>query len=822
MRLILKYIKNNIFEKKVRVFLIVFAVTLSTAALFSAQSITDSIKITFESMIRFKVGNSDLIVNKSNELFKYNEDIEKISSEYRVKELNLVGISEKDLGKKVAVNLIGVNYGDLEKHNKQQLFQDIESLNDDEIIISKKTADNNNISIGDKVGITIFGVEKTYKVIALSESAKLFVGESGYAVGVVSYKSLENIVGENLVSKIYVKAKDGKNLEELKAELKTIFPNETVENSVKENEVRIVTEMMSSCFAMVMMLIMFMSIFIIYSSVKIMMKERLSVIGTFRSVGATNKNIFCAFVLESFIYGIVGGVIGNIVGIGVFKFIAEITNPYKTSGAAAQIVIEPKYLIMAFIIAVVTTVLSAVVPIYKTTKIPIKNIILQVEDKFTKNSIPRLVFSIISILTCAFFMDKLPEKNGFIIGCVIVICTMISFILISPYVIAVIVKILNKTIGKILGKDSVVSVWNLRGNKTLINNMTIIMISIAIVTMVYQCLSSSQKQLSSSYEYYKYDIAVMSNYGDDNLLNKLLELKDVETAYGILRSEEVTVKEKDIVIKRLDGIDNTNYLDYVDIGIPKAKENIKKLKEGKNILIGDILSKALGVKVGDTITLKSSIGESEYKIIDIFNTNYILSGHYAIISKNNFIKDIGNDKYNEIWLKVNGNITGVMDKIRSEYVDKNPIVATKNEQEKDFTGFYKTVTDPMGYFAIIALVIGLFGILNNFAISFIERKKSFGVIRSVGMSIKQQKKMLIIEGVLLGTIGSIMAICLATLILPSVPIITEAMGAILLVINETRICAIFALIGIGISLIGSLINLKRVDDLNIIDTIKYE
>lgn len=51
---------------------------------------------------------------------------------------------------------------------------------------------------------------------------------------------------------------------------------------------------------------MTMSVFIIYSSYKVITLDRLPVIGTFRSIGAEKKTVTRIFLLESLLYGSAG------------------------------------------------------------------------------------------------------------------------------------------------------------------------------------------------------------------------------------------------------------------------------------------------------------------------------------------------------------------------------------------------------------------------------------------------------------------------------------------------------------------------------------
>ena len=72
-------------------------------------------------------------------------------------------------------------------------------------------------------------------------------------------------------------------------------------------------------------------------------------------------------------------------------------------------------------------------------------------------------------------------------------------------------------------------------------------------------------------------------------------------------------------------------------------------------------------------------------------------------------------------------------------------------------------------FSVLAMLIGIFGIFNNYMISFIERKRSIAILKSVGLSKKQTLKMIMIEALTGGCIGGIVGIIGGTLMLSAVP-----------------------------------------------------
>ena len=127
-------------------------------------------------------------------------------------------------------------------------------------------------------------------------------------------------------------------------------------------------------------------------------------------------------------------------------------------------------------------------------------------------------------------------------------------------------------------------------------------------------------------------------------------------------------------------------------------------------------------------------------------------------------------------------------------------------------------------FGIMALVICVFGVFNNLIISFIDRKRSLAIMRSVGMNKRQTLKMIFIEAFTGGLIGGIIGIIIGLLLIMNVEKVIEALGGsmkgfIQLSWISLAVCAVG---GIVITIAASVGPALRSSKLNIIDAIKYE
>lgn len=125
-------------------------------------------------------------------------------------------------------------------------------------------------------------------------------------------------------------------------------------------------------------------------------------------------------------------------------------------------------------------------------------------------------------------------------------------------------------------------------------------------------------------------------------------------------------------------------------------------------------------------------------------------------------------------------------------------------------------------FPIIALIIGAFGVINNFFISFIERKRHLAVYASVGMNRHQTRKMLFIEALSIGLIGSIGGIVGGSLMIHVIPAMLDISNFPMEIYYSSGAFITSVILGVLITVISSIVPSLKSSKLNIIEAIKYE
>ena len=171
-----------------------------------------------------------------------------------------------------------------------------------------------------------------------------------------------------------------------------------------------------------------------------------------------------------------------------------------------------------------------------------------------------------------------------------------------------------------------------------------------------------------------------------------------------------------------------------------------------------------GFGVGDEFTAKTSSGEEiTYTVTGTFkdNTDYI--GDYAA-------SDVNADAYGEgrnaSSILVNIADGSAPEAVRAEIdslvEERFPTVETQNQQElKDAIGEQlNTLLGVVYALLLLAVIVSLFGIVNTLALSIHERTRELGLLRAVGTSRRQVRRMVRYEAVITALIGAVLGLVL--------------------------------------------------------------
>ncbi|OGO87268.1 MAG: hypothetical protein A2Y24_03965 [Clostridiales bacterium GWE2_32_10] len=830
MQIILKFIIKNIQENKFRSFLILLAIILSTALFFASNAVSYSFSKTIVAQMKSTYGETDIVVkpNKDNKASYISEYIVKNHPEIGlVMGVNQVnGIYETGSDEDETFTLFATDIDKLKKVNPFELIEktDSEVFSGYEIIISSSTAEKYHLGLGDKIKLSVKNVNYKFKITGIAAPSMLFGSEQQNRFALVPKKTLDNILNTSgRSSQVYIKSISGSNIKEVIASLKSELKRYKVDVDEAVNSADIESQLstIKIPFMAISILVLIMSIFIIYTSFKVIMAERLPIIGTFRSIGATEKKTRNIMLNESLAYGVIGGCVGIPLGIAILAGMLGVISASNPRGMDIELGIQMGNVIYSFMVAVGVSFFSAYIPIKKASKLPLKDVIFGKleEDGYGKKKKYKLK---VAILICAIVIPYIvPSSLVIPVGVLSILVIIIMLLQVVPVLLRVVTFMLEGIYGSLFGNQGVLAIKEIKGNDNISQNIGLLALSISTMLFVYILSGTMEGLITNASQGAKYEIATMSMEQEMNksLLNRL---KTVSGVGKVSLLYKVVAKDKDSgqSMGAIIGINANDELDFYDTrvrDVADVKPLLDKLHEGRNILVKEAVLSKLNLKVGDTINIELPKGYKPYKIIGILTsaTGDILAGY-------NYVKtDFKQTDYASIRVK-SDTPDETVKAIKEMYGDNRNFTATLKETVVTMKNMFGILFGILKGFAAVLLVIGIFGIINNLVIDFLQRRRVIAMYKSVGMSKAQLTNIMIIKAVTSGLLGGLFGITTTILELKVLDKIMTASVGIVPIDYSIPLFITAFVAGVVITLIGTIAPLMRGQKLQIIEAIKYE
>ncbi|MCW6109548.1 ABC transporter permease [Clostridium sporogenes] len=836
MRILFKFMFKNMSEKKLRSLLIIVSIMVATAMSFASIGISKSYASMVLERMKSKMGEADLVISSKKDSVDPFLDEEKLNN--NTKEENTVNVLDVEGSYKNQDDILKVNIKatDIKKLNvinrivlsKESKGYDLNKVKDNQVIISKKLKDKLGLSIGSIFKMKINKKEVNLKVAAVAVNKGIFSESLGEMNLVMDRQGLCKELGINpSITTVLVKVKENSTIEQVKEKYEKNFENCKISETISKEDLDNRVKQFTIPFYIMLIVVILMAAFIISSAYKVIILERMAVIGTFRSIGATRVSTDLILLMESLLYGIIGGILGDILGIPILNYMADSSNMFKNYGVETIVVIDKINFLWAFLLAIFLCILGSIVPIIKASKISLKDIIFGTFSENSSKNILSFILGVILFIIPYIYIKKFKWTGNFLFSILAAFSVFLSMIFIIPYVMKLFCYIFKEVYRFIFGNEGAIALDNIGKSKVLINNGILLSSTLAAVVVIYIASSSVSGLITKGYSKMNYDLKI-EQWKDKHMINKLKDIEYIKDFQEEFILNEVEVKNKDFKIRQIQSIESSKYLDfYKDVNIYDYKNNkteyiLKELDKGRNIIISDILEKRQKFKIGDKISLKLEDQYKEYTIVGFAESEFISNGQIALASSQIIKKDMNTQIGNFIKVKTRKNNNDLDKKLREDLEEYNVVITKKSDDLKTDLEVNKGLMNSLESFSLMSLIIGSLGMMNNLMVSFIYRKREFAVLASVGMSKLKRGKLLFIEGITLGVSGGILGVLEGVYISMFLGEITYSLDSYIITTIPLKLIILLGFLAVVLVIVASFVPIFKSSNMSIVEEIKYE
>jgi putative ABC transport system permease protein len=225
------------------------------------------------------------------------------------------------------------------------------------------------------------------------------------------------------------------------------------------------------------------------------------------------------------------------------------------------------------------------------------------------------------------------------------------------------------------------------------------------------------------------------------------------------------------------------------------------------------------LQLGDAFTLRTPSGKPlALKVVGVFQPPrvYELLGG-VVISQHAFDRSFDRPS-NQLTL-IDGNVSRAsLERSLASFPDTN--IETEDEYVKSQSSWISTMTNLLYVLLALSVIVSLFGMVNTLVLSVFERTRELGMLRAVGLTRRQARRMIRHESVITALIGAALGLPLGILLAAAV---THSVGkyGVSFSFPVGSIIA-FTVTAIVAGILAAVFPARRASRLDVLSALQYE
>ncbi len=504
--------------------------------------------------------------------------------------------------------------------------------------------------------------------------------------------------------------------------------------------------------------------FLIYNAMTFSIVQRRTLIGRFRAIGVTRREIFAGVMIEAAVLGLAGSVVGLALGTwlaqGLVRLVTQTINDLYFVLEVRSAVFGTSTIIKGLLLGTGATLLAAVVPAREAAGAPV-GVVLQrsEEERRIARRLPKF-FVGGTISAVAGTIVLLVSGRNLTLSYAGLVLVIAAFALLTPTATRLLASAGRRVLGALFGLIGRMSAQGIIHNLSRTSvAIAALAIAVAAAIGVGTMVESFRRTVSIWLEYtLQADLYIQAPGAGARLTGARLdeELRDrIENLPGVRATS--TVRRLDLVV---DGRHAT--LSAIEPG-PGAESSIqfargdaalswRSFVDSGAVLVSEPFAFRHGVTRGDSLTLPTDGGPARFQVAGVF---YDYSSDAGIVSmtRPTFERYYDAPGYSgiSVYAAEGIDLSELEQRIRNVADGRIAVRSNRGLREASLEVFDRTFAITV-VLRVLVLIVAFGGIVCALMALQIERSREFAVLRAEGLTPGQLRRLLTLQT---GTMGAI-------------------------------------------------------------------
>ncbi|KRE36037.1 ABC transporter permease [Janibacter sp. Soil728] len=638
-----------------------------------------------------------------------------------------------------------------------------------EVVVDTKTAERAGYTVGDEVPLVTTG--KVPRITAKLVGTMTF-GEGGMAgasIAVFDTATMQKYFmdGKDEYSSVWVTAKDGVSQGELRSQAEALVPKGFEAWTGKsladanQNDVQQALGFITTFLLVFAGIALFVGSFLIINTFSILVAQRGRELALLRAIGASRRQVVRSVLVEAFVVGVVGATLGLLLGVLLALGIQALFATFGLDLSGSGLVFTPRTVIAAYAVGIVVTMVAAWVPARRAGSVPpVAAMRDSIDTGIGHHPVRRglevavLALGAVAFLVGLFVADtrQLWWIGAGIVGLVLGTAFLAPFVG-RPLIAGLgwVYRTAFGSVGRMAEQNSV------RNPGRTAATASALMIGMTLVALMGVIASSATASIDKQIEETFRADYILSNAVGQPFSSTVAQ--QVAAVDGVREVSPVRFVSAEVDGGRLfaTAIDPSTFADVEQIEPTSGTADI-----GADSVMLSTKHEG-GRHVGSTVKVSMGASTKQLKVVGFYDEIQAIGSPDILLSVDT-VEEMGGaaaDNWAFIFLDQGVDKAGVRAGIE-KITDQQPLVTLKDQ--KGYAAEQRASINQILYliYALLglAIVIAVLGIVNTLGLSVMERTREVGLLRAVGLSRAQLRRMITLESVTIALLGAVLGIVL--------------------------------------------------------------
>ena len=704
-----------------------------------------------------------------------------------------------------------------------------------QIAIDAHTASNKHYKVGDSIGAVVRGPVQHFTITGITKLGNV-ASLGGATMAIFDLPTAQRLFGKvGKLDGIDVAAKPGVKPAQLVSEIRPLLPPTAQVRTGAQEAAKQTQD--TSGFTSVLQdfllafggIALFVGSFVIANTLSITIAQRAREFGTLRTIGATRKQIRRSVILEGGVIGIAASVAGLFLGLALAKGLQKLFVALGIDLPHAATIFATRTIIVSLVLGTVVTVLASLLPAFRATRV--EPIAAVREGVLPPSRLARfgphaavvtLAIAAALLLFGAFATHAKGVDRLLAIG-LGVLTSFVGVALLAPRFVPPLAEALGWPGTKIGGVAGRLARENaMRNPARTASTAAALMIGLALVTTVGMLAAGLKKTFENSVDkQFKGDYALTSENGftptgiaSDRAVAKVPGVLFVS---GVRAGDGRAFGARHGVTGVSPDVGKVINIDWI-AGGPSVPSKLGS----HGAFVDDSFAKKFHLSVGSPLKMEVPSGRTlDLRVIGIFKSPKGGSPFGRITISNALFDSVYQNPANVYsFIDMRGGVspanTQALNAALTNFPDAK--IQTESQFKKQQESGINILLNLLYVLLSLSIIVSLFGIVNTLVLTVFERTRELGMLRAVGMTRRQTRRMIRHESVVTALIGAALGIplgiVLALLVGRAIDFFTFTVPV------GTLVGFVFAAIIAG--LIAAIFPARRAARLNVLAALQYE